>query len=88
MASNVVNDVAQINPFQHYLDVQMPMQERIMYTGLFFAFYFVCLVISFKIAVEPQMLIKEKWAKMTGSDYWLHYLEWVSIVHAVLTVII
>ena len=39
-------------------------------------------------APEPKKYEKGKWIKMPTPDYWAHYLEWVSIVHAVITLIL
>jgi hypothetical protein len=39
-------------------------------------------MISMTFAPIPMKLEKGKWMKITGTDYWMHYLEWISIVHA------
>lgn len=41
-----------------------------------------------KYAPEPQKLEKGKWVRMSEPDYSAHYLEWVSIVHAIISVTI
>jgi hypothetical protein len=46
--------------------------------------YGTILLVIFAVAPEPQKLIKGKWVKMPEPDYWLHYLEWVSMVHGIL----
>ena len=51
-------------------------------------FYFTWAYISMKCAPEPQKLEKGKWVRMAEPDYSAHYLEWVSIVHAIISVTI
>lgn len=43
--------------------------------------YGVLLMIVLKWAPEPKRLVKGSFIKMPKPDYWLHYLEWVSLVH-------
>jgi hypothetical protein len=36
------------------------------------------------VAPEPRKLVKGTWIKMPEQDYWLHYMEWVSLTHGIL----
>lgn len=66
----------------------MSLENRLIIAAGWFSFYVFWSFLSFRYAPIPQTLAKGKWIRMPDPDYNMHYLEWVSIVHAIVCIIL
>lgn len=62
--------------------------RRMVWVLLMLGFYGTLLMVMVTFTPEPKKLVKGSWIKMPKPDYWLQYLEWVSLVHGILCLIL